>query len=257
MSYIDEVLDMVAKKNPAEPEFLQAVKEVLESLRVVVEANEEKYRREALLERLVEPDRQIKFRVQWVDDKGQMQVNTGYRVQFNNAIGPYKGGLRLHPSVYIGIIKFLAFEQVFKNSLTGLPIGGGKGGSDFDPKGKSDREIMAFCQSFMTELYKYVGADRDVPAGDIGVGAREIGYLFGQYKRIVGDYEGVLTGKGLSYGGSPVRRRPASACCTSPGRCSRPTVSIWPVRRCAFPAPATWRFMPRRRRWNSVRRWSL
>lgn len=206
MSYIDEVLDMVAKKNPAEPEFLQAVKEVLESLRVVVEANEEKYRREALLERLVEPDRQIKFRVQWVDDKGQMQVNTGYRVQFNNAIGPYKGGLRLHPSVYIGIIKFLAFEQVFKNSLTGLPIGGGKGGSDFDPKGKSDREIMAFCQSFMTELYKYVGADRDVPAGDIGVGAREIGYLFGQYKRIVGDYEGVLTGKGLSYGGSLARK---------------------------------------------------
>lgn len=205
MSYVDEVLDMVAKKNPAEPEFLQAVKEVLESLRVVVEANEEKYRREALLERLVEPDRQIKFRVQWVDDKGQIQVNTGYRVQFNNAIGPYKGGLRLHPSVYIGIIKFLAFEQVFKNSLTGLPIGGGKGGSDFDPKGKSDREIMAFCQSFMTELYKYVGADRDVPAGDIGVGAREIGYLFGQYKRIAGTYEGMLTGKGLSYGGSLAR----------------------------------------------------
>ena len=206
MSYVDEVLDMVAKKNPAEPEFLQAVKEVLESLRVVVEANEEKYRREALLERLVEPDRQIKFRVQWVDDKGQIQVNTGYRVQFNNAIGPYKGGLRLHPSVYIGIIKFLAFEQVFKNSLTGLPIGGGKGGSDFDPKGKSDREVMAFCQSFMTELFRHIGADTDVPAGDIGTGAREIGYMYGQYKRIRDVYEGVLTGKGLSYGGSLARR---------------------------------------------------
>ena len=193
------------KQNPAEPEFHQAVKEVLESLRVVVEANEEKYRKDALLERLVNPERQIKFRVPWVDDNGQVQVNTGYRVQFNSAIGPYKGGLRLHPSVNLGIIKFLGFEQIFKNSLTGLPIGGGKGGSDFDPKGKSDREVMAFCQSFMTELYKYIGADTDVPAGDIGTGAREIGYMFGQYKRLKGVYEGVLTGKGLSYGGSLAR----------------------------------------------------
>ena len=205
MSYVDEVIDLVVSKNPAEPEFHQAVKEVLESLRPVVEANEEKFRKEALLERLTNPERQFKFRVPWVDDKGQVQVNTGYRVQFNSAIGPYKGGLRLHPSVNLGIIKFLGFEQIFKNSLTGLPIGGGKGGSDFDPKGKSDREVMAFCQSFMTELCKYIGADTDVPAGDIGTGAREIGYMFGQYKRIRGVYEGVLTGKGLSYGGSLAR----------------------------------------------------
>ena len=205
MSYVDEVIEQVVAQNPAEPEFHQAVKEVLESLRAVVEANEEAFRRDALLERLVNPERQIKFRVPWVDDKGQAHVNTGYRVQFNSAIGPYKGGLRLHPSVNLGIIKFLGFEQIFKNSLTGLPIGGGKGGSDFDPKGKSDREIMAFCQSFMTELCKYIGADTDVPAGDIGTGAREIGYMFGQYKRIRGLYEGVLTGKGLSYGGSLAR----------------------------------------------------
>ena len=205
MSYVDEVLEKVVAKNPAEPEFHQAVKEVLESLRVVVEANEEKFRKDALLERLVEPERQIKFRVPWVDDKGQVQVNTGYRVQFNSAIGPYKGGLRLHPSVNLGIIKFLGFEQIFKNSLTTLPIGGGKGGSDFDPKGKSDREIMAFCQSFMTELSKYIGADVDVPAGDIGTGGREIGFMFGQYKRIRGSFEGVLTGKGLTYGGSLAR----------------------------------------------------
>ncbi len=205
MSYVDEVLERVIAKNPAEPEFHQAAKEVLNSLRPVIEANEELYRREALLERLTEPDRQFKFRVPWVDDKGQVQVNTGYRVQFNNSIGPYKGGLRLHPSVNLGIIKFLGFEQIFKNSLTGLPIGGGKGGSDFDPKGKSDREVMAFCQSFMTELCKYIGADTDVPAGDIGTGAREIGYMFGQFKKIRGTYEGVLTGKGLSYGGSLAR----------------------------------------------------
>ena len=205
MSYVDEVIEQVVAQNPAEPEFHQAVKEVLESLRVVVEANEEAFRRDALLERLVNPERQFKFRVPWVDDKGQVHVNTGYRVQFNSAIGPYKGGLRLHPSVNLGIIKFLGFEQIFKNSLTGLPIGGGKGGSDFDPKGKSDREIMAFCQSFMTELCKYIGADTDVPAGDIGTGAREIGYMFGQYKRIRGLYGGVLTGKGLSYGGSLAR----------------------------------------------------
>ena len=205
MSYVDEVIEQVVAQNPAEPEFHQAVKEVLESLRAVVEANEEAFRRDALLERLVNPERQFIFRVPWVDDKGQVHVNTGYRVQFNSAIGPYKGGLRLHPSVNLGIIKFLGFEQIFKNSLTGLPIGGGKGGSDFDPKGKSDREIMAFCQSFMTELCKYIGADTDVPAGDIGTGAREIGYMFGQYKRIRGLYEGVLTGKGLSYGGSLAR----------------------------------------------------
>ncbi|HKL79390.1 MAG TPA: NADP-specific glutamate dehydrogenase [Mobilitalea sp.] len=205
MGYVDEVIELVVNKNPGEPEFHQAVKEVLDSLRAVVEANEEKYRREALLERLVEPDRQIKFRVPWVDDNGKVQVNTGYRVQFNNAIGPYKGGLRLHPSVYIGIIKFLGFEQIFKNSLTGLPIGGAKGGSDFDPKGKSDREVLAFCTSFISELYKYIGADVDVPAGDIGTGAREIGYMFGQFKKITGAYEGVLTGKGLTFGGSLAR----------------------------------------------------
>ena len=205
MSYVDEVIELVEKKNPGEPEFHQAVKEVLESLKPVVEANEEKYRKEALLERLVEPERVIMFRVPWVDDNGNVQVNKGFRVQFNSAIGPYKGGLRFHPSVYLGIIKFLGFEQIFKNSLTGLPIGGGKGGADFDPKGKSDREVMAFCQSYMTELYRHIGADTDVPAGDIGVGAREIGYLFGQYKRIRDAYEGVLTGKGLTYGGSLVR----------------------------------------------------
>ena len=205
MGYVDEVLAKVKEKNASEPEFLQAVEEVLESLRPVIEANEELYKKNAILERITEPDRQVMFRVPWVDDNGQVQVNRGFRVQFNNAIGPYKGGLRLHPSVNLSIIKFLGFEQVFKNSLTTLPIGGGKGGSDFDPKGKSDREIMAFCQSFMTELCKYIGADTDVPAGDIGTGAREIGYMFGQYKRIRGLYEGVLTGKGLSYGGSLAR----------------------------------------------------
>ena len=205
MGYVDEVLENLKKKNASEPEFLQAAEEVLDSLRPVIDANEELYRKEAILERITEPDRQIMFRVPWVDDNGQVQVNRGFRVQFNNAIGPYKGGLRLHPSVNLGIIKFLGFEQIFKNSLTGLPIGGGKGGSDFDPKGKSDREIMAFCQSFMTELSKYIGADVDVPAGDIGTGAREIGYMFGQYKRIRGSFEGVLTGKGLTYGGSLAR----------------------------------------------------
>ena len=205
MSYVDEVLAKVKAKNASEPEFLQAVEEVLNSLRPVIEANEEMYKKQALLERICEPERQIKFRVPWVDDNGQVQVNTGYRVQFNSAIGPYKGGIRLHPSVNIGIIKFLGFEQIFKNSLTGLPIGGGKGGSDFDPKGKSDNEIMKFCQSFMTELCRHIGADTDVPAGDIGTGAREIGYMFGQYKRIRNLYEGVLTGKGLTYGGSLAR----------------------------------------------------
>ncbi len=205
MEYIDRVMQTVIDRNPNEPEFHQAVREVLNSLKPVIEKHPE-YEKNAILERIVEPDRLITFKVPWVDDKGEYHVNRGFRVQFNNAIGPYKGGLRLHPSVYQGIIKFLGFEQCFKNSLTGLPIGGGKGGSDFDPKGKSDREIMAFCQSFMTELYRYIGADVDVPAGDIGVGAREIGYLYGQYKRITGLYEGVLTGKGLTYGGSLARK---------------------------------------------------
>ena len=205
MSYVDEVYERVVTQNPGEAEFHQAVKEVLDSLKLVIDVNEAHYRKIGLLERLVEPERIISFRVPWVDDQGNVQVNKGYRVQFNSAIGPYKGGLRLHPSVNQGILKFLGFEQVFKNSLTGLPIGGGKGGSNFDPKGKSDREVMAFCQSFMTELSKYIGADQDVPAGDIGVGAREIGFLYGQYKRMTGLYEGVLTGKGLNYGGSLVR----------------------------------------------------
>ena len=205
MSYVDETLARVKAQNPGQPEFHQAVEEVLESLRVVIERNEESYRRNALLERLTTPERVILFRVPWVDDKGQVQVNNAYRVQFNSAIGPYKGGMRFHPSVNLSIMKFLAFEQTFKNSLTSLPIGGGKGGSDFDPKGKSDREIMAFCQSLITELYKYIGADTDVPAGDIGVGAREVGFMYGQYKRIRGVYEGVFTGKGLSYGGSLAR----------------------------------------------------
>ena len=205
LSYVDDVIETIIEQNPSEPEFHQAVREVMESLRVVIEENEEEFKKNALLERLTNPERQFKFRVPWIDDNGQVQVNTGYRVQFNSAIGPYKGGLRFHPSVNLGIIKFLGFEQIFKNSLTGLPIGGGKGGSDFDPKGKSDREVMAFCQSFMTELCKYIGADTDVPAGDIGVGGREIGFLFGQYKRIKGLYEGVLTGKGLTFGGSLAR----------------------------------------------------
>ena len=205
MSYVDEIYAKVVEQNPGEAEFHQAVKEVLDSLKLVIDANEDKYRKMALLERMVEPERIFSFRVPWVDDNGQVQVNKGFRVQFNSAIGPYKGGLRFHPSVNQGILKFLGFEQVFKNSLTGLPIGGGKGGSNFDPKGKSDREVMAFCQSFMTELSKYIGADQDVPAGDIGVGAREIGFMYGQYKRLTGLYEGVLTGKGLNYGGSLVR----------------------------------------------------
>ncbi len=206
MSYSNSIIESVIKKNPNEPEFIQAVTEVMNSLKLVVD-NEPKYQNESLLERIVEPERVIMFRVPWVDDNGKVQVNRGYRVQFNSAIGPYKGGIRFHPSVNLSIIKFLGFEQIFKNSLTGLPIGGGKGGSDFDPKGKSDREIMAFCQSFMTELCKYIGADTDVPAGDIGVGAREIGYMYGQYKRIRNVYEGVLTGKGLTYGGSLARKQ--------------------------------------------------
>ena len=205
MSYVDEIYERVVAQNPGEPEFHQAVKEVLDSLRLVIDANEEKYRKAGILERFTEPERIVSFRVPWVDDNGKVQVNKGYRVQFNSAIGPYKGGLRFHPSVNQGILKFLGFEQTLKNSLTGLPMGGGKGGSNFDPKGKSDREVMAFCQSFMTELYRHIGKDTDVPAGDIGVGGREIGYLFGQYKRMTGLYEGVLTGKGLTFGGSLAR----------------------------------------------------
>ena len=204
-AYLDSLMERVIQRNPAEAEFHQAVREVLTSLVPVVEARPE-YITEGVIECLVEPERVIKVRVPWVDDNGVVQVNRGFRVQFNSAIGPYKGGLRFHPSVYEGIIKFLGFEQIFKNSLTGLPIGGGKGGSDFDPKGKSDGEVMRFCQSFMSELYKYIGPDTDVPAGDIGVGAREIGYLFGQYKRLRNEFTGVLTGKGLSYGGSLARR---------------------------------------------------
>lgn len=204
MSYVNEILESVKAKNPNEPEFLQAVTEVLTTLEPCIEAKPQ-YQKAALLERFVEPERVVMFRVPWVDDNGKIQINRGFRVQFNSAIGPYKGGLRFHPSVNLSILKFLGFEQILKNSLTGLPIGGGKGGSDFDPKGKSDREVMAFCQSFMTELYRHIGADTDVPAGDIGVGGREIGFLFGQYKRIRDCYEGVLTGKGLTWGGSLVR----------------------------------------------------
>ncbi len=205
MSYVQNVIDGVAKKYANQPEFVQTVAEVLSSLETVVEKHPE-YEKAALLERMVEPERAISFRVTWVDDNGKVQVNTGYRVQFNGAIGPFKGGLRFHPSVYMGIMKFLGFEQTFKNSLTGLPIGGAKGGSDFDPRGKSDAEVLRFCQAFMTELYRHIGSDTDVPAGDIGVGGREIGYLFGQYRRIKGNFEnGVLTGKGLSYGGSLIR----------------------------------------------------
>ena len=197
-------METVVRRNPAEPEFHQAVREVLESLEPVIEAHPEFVER-GIIDEIVEPERIIKFRVPWVDDNGKVQVNRGFRIQFNSAIGPYKGGLRLHPSVYEGIIKFLGFEQIFKNSLTGLPIGGGKGGSDFDPKGKSDMEVMRFCQSFMTELYRHIGADTDVPAGDIGVGAREIGFMFGQYKRLRNEFSGILTGKGLTYGGSLAR----------------------------------------------------
>ena len=202
--YLNGLMERVIRRNPAEPEFHQAVHEVLTSLVPVVEARPE-YITEGVMDCLVEPERIIKFRVPWEDDQGKVHVNRGFRVQFNSAIGPYKGGLRFHPSVYEGIIKFLGFEQIFKNSLTGLPIGGGKGGSDFDPKGKSDAEVMRFCQSFMSELFKYIGPDTDVPAGDIGVGAREIGYLFGQYKRLRNEFTGVLTGKGLTYGGSLAR----------------------------------------------------
>ena len=206
MSYVSEVLEKVLRENPNEPEFHQAVKEVFTTIEPAVAKNEKLYKDAALLERIVEPERIISFRVPWVDDKGQVQVNKGYRIQFNSAIGPYKGGLRLHPSVNQGILKFLGFEQIFKNALTGLPMGGAKGGCNFDPKGKSDNEVMRFCQSFMNELFRHIGKDTDVPAGDIGTGAREIGYLFGQYKKLTGLYEGVLTGKGLTWGGSLTRK---------------------------------------------------
>ncbi|MDD7216527.1 MAG: NADP-specific glutamate dehydrogenase [Firmicutes bacterium] len=205
MAYVQEIIEKVEKNNPGETEFHNAVKEVLYSIEPVIEAHEDEYRRNRILERLVEPERTISFRVPWVDDKGQLQINRGYRVQFNSAIGPYKGGLRFHPSVNRSILNFLGFEQTFKNALTGQAIGGGKGGSDFDPKGKSDREVMAFCQSFMSELFKYIGPNEDVPAGDIGVGGREIGFLYGQYKRLTNQFEGTLTGKGISYSGSLVR----------------------------------------------------
>ena len=204
MSYINEVIELAKKKNPGESEFHQAVEEVLESLRPVIEKHP-KYQKNKILERIIEPERVIMFRVPWTDDRGEIQVNRGFRIQYNSAIGPYKGGIRFHPSVNLGVLKFLAFEQIFKNSLTTLPMGGGKGGADFDPKGKSDAEVMRFCQSFMTELSKYIGADTDVPAGDIGVGGREIGYMFGQYKRIANEFSGVLTGKNLKWGGSLIR----------------------------------------------------
>lgn len=205
MSYVSEVYQALEKKHSNEAEFLEAAKRILESLEPIVAANEELYRKNALLERFVEPERIISFRVPWTDDQGKHHINIGYRVQFNSAIGPYKGGLRFHPSVNQSILKFLGFEQILKNSLTGLPIGGGKGGADFDPKGKSDAEVMRFCQSFITELYKYIGANEDVPAGDIGVGGREVAYMYGQYKRITNLYEGVLTGKGRTFGGSLAR----------------------------------------------------
>jgi len=204
MGYVDNIISIIEKRDSGQPEFLQAAKEVLDSLRIIVD-KDSIYEKAGLLERLIEPERAIVFRVPWVDDSGKVQVNRGFRVQFNSAIGPYKGGIRFHPSVNLSIIKFLGFEQTFKNSLTGLPMGGGKGGSDFDPKGKSDNEVMRFCQSFMTELYRHIGPDTDVPAGDIGVGGREVGFMYGQYKRIVNRFEGVLTGKGIGWGGSLAR----------------------------------------------------
>ena len=234
MSYVDEVYQGLVTKHPHEPEFLEAAKRILESLQPIVDKNEEVYRKNALLERFVEPERIITFRVPWTDDKGVNHVQLGYRVQFNSAIGPYKGGLRFHPSVNQSILKFLGMEQILKNSLTSLPIGGGKGGSDFDPHGKSDAEVMRFCQSFMTELFKYIGKDTDVPAGDIGVGGREVAYLYGQYKRITGLYEGVLTGKGLTFGGSLARTEATGyglVYIISQTRWSRVPVRQWKERR--------------------------
>ena len=241
MKYSERVLEELKKNNPYQPEFIQAATEVLESLSPVVDTDP-RYEKAGLLERLVEPERTIMFRIPWVDDNGEVHVNRGYRVQFNSAIGPYKGGLRLHPSVNLSIIKFLGFEQIFKNSLTGLPIGGAKGGSDFDPKGKSDMEIMRFCQAFMNELYKYVGADEDVPAGDIGTGAREVGYLYGQYKKLTNRSEGVLTGKGLSFGGS-LARTEATVLFISPRNFLKTTARIFRTQESQFQAQVTLLFM--------------
>ena len=249
-SYLKEVFEGLKKRNADEPEFLQAVEEVLESLEPVVEARPE-IQANGIIERIVEPERVVMFRVSWVDDNGKVQVNRGYRVQFNSAIGPYKGGLRLHPSVNLSILKFLGFEQIFKNSLTTLPIGGGKGGSDFDPKGKSDNEVMRFCQSFMTELAKHIGPDTDVPAGDIGVGGREIGYLFGQYKRLQNEYTGVLTGKSITCGGSLARTE-----ATGYGLCYF-TNEMLKARPSSSQVPGMSRHMPLRKRQNWVRRSSL
>ena len=245
---LETVRETILRRNPGEAEFHQAVDEVLASLGPLLKRRPD-YVESSIIERLAEPERQIIFRVPWVDDDGRVQVNRGFRVEFNSALGPYKGGLRFHPSVYLGIVKFLGFEQVFKNALTGMPIGGGKGGSDFDPKGRSDGEIMRFCQSFMTELYRHIGEYTDVPAGDIGVGGREIGFLFGQYKRITNRYEaGVLTGKGLTWGGAQARTEATgTASCSSPNGCSRRRTVPSTARRSSSPAPATSPSTPHRR----------
>ena len=238
-SYAKDLMAVVKAKNPSEPEFHQAVQEVLESLELVIDRHPE-YRSAKILDRIIEPERVILFRVPWMDDQGEVHVNRGFRIQMNSAIGPYKGGLRFHPSVNLGILKFLAFEQVFKNSLTTLPMGGGKGGSDFDPKGKSDNEVMRFCQTFMTELSRHIGSNTDVPAGDIGVGGREIGYLFGQYKKLRNEFTGVLTGKGLNWGGSLIRpEAQATAQCTLPPKCSPRAAKHWKERPVWFRAAAT------------------
>ena len=247
MNYVKAVFDQVRRRNPNEPEFHQAVDEVLESLAPVFKKHPE-FEHAGLLERLVEPERQILFRVPWVDDRGKVQVNRGFRIQFNSAIGPYKGGIRFHPSVYIGIIKFLGFEQIFKNSLTGLMMGGAKGGSDFDPKGKSDGEVMRFCQAFMSELSRYIGADTDVPAGDIGVGGREIGYMFGQWKKSTQLFVSVLTGKGLDYGGSLVRTEATGyGCVYFAEKCSKNAKPHLTEKPPSFPALETWQSMPTRK----------
>ena len=240
MSYAQRVIEGLKQKYASEPVFLQAVEEVLMTLQPLLD-KDAKYEKYKILERITEPERIISFRVEWVDDKGEIQVNRGYRVQYNSAIGPYKGGLRFHPSVNLGILKFLGFEQIFKNSLTGLAIGGGKGGSDFDPKGKSETEVMRFCQAFMTELHRHIGATIDVPAGDIGVGGREVGYMFGQFKRLTRSYEGVLTGKNLLFGGSlAVRKPPATVPCILPRTCWKTAAKAWKAKSAPFPVPATW-----------------
>ena len=248
MSYSEKIIAELEKRYADQPEFIQAAREVLTTIQPALDAHPE-YERVSLLERLVEPERIIMFRVPWVDDAGKVQVNRGYRIEFNSAIGPYKGGLRLHPSVNLSILKFLGFEQIFKNSLTTLPMGGGKGGSDFDPKGKSDREVMAFCQSFMTELYRHIGPNTDVPAGDIGTGAREIGYMFGQYKRLRNEWSGVLTGKGLPFEALlRVRRQPATVRCISSRTCLPRRTRRSMVRRSAFQVPETSPFTPHKKR---------